>query len=164
MRRGDRYKSEEARVDEQVDPNPDTPQGLLNNFNRLDRTETNPKLVERFYQIARLTEGGDSNLLTEGYQTPVLINSNFILYKISHTEGIGMDSVSTIDFVHIITGPSRLMKDDDEYVYSVPEDTFRDDLVEYINGVYLRTGLYLLMIGFFLQTLDILITEIAIGL
>lgn len=75
-----------------------------------------------------------------------------------------MDSVSTIDFVHIITGPSRLMKDDDEYVYSVPEDTFRDDLVEYINGVYLRTGLYLLMIGFFLQTLDILITEIAIGL
>lgn len=161
VRVGAVYISQEKRLSEEVDPDPDTPQEALNNVNRLERTEVNPELVKRLSQIARLTKA-EGRLLADEYRPSSYLNSNLILYKVTYTTRGGLDFEGEgISFVYEKTGVTKKLHGDEDFVYSISEEDFRDKLLEYINGVYLRAGLYLLIAGFSLQIFDILMTEIA---
>lgn len=160
-RAGDVYKSEERQLDEQAEGEPESIEEVLATVNRLERTEVNPELVERLYQIALLTEDGEQPLLRDEYRPPVWINSGYVLYKITFTPKHETDfDDAAISFVHYPDGVQKKVRGDEDHVYSVPEKDFREKLSEYINGVYLRNGMYLLMAGFALQILDILLTAV----
>lgn len=160
VRAGDVYVSQERRLSEEVDPEPDTPQAALNNLNRLERTEVDPILVRKFNRIARLTESA-GRLLRDEYSPSSYVNPIYGLYKMTYTPRAETDfDGGGITFHREPNDLAKTMYGDEDHVYTIPVKDFRDKLLEYINAVYLWTGLCLLIVGFSLQILDILITEI----
>lgn len=103
-----------------------------------------------------MTESDDFFLITNEYKQPILINSNNVLYKASYRDRYDSEGHDdTINFVHKRQGPKVLEAENDDYVYSTSDSSFKTSLIEYVNGLYLRTGIYLLILGFSLQIVDI---------
>lgn len=95
-------------------------------------------------------------LLEDEFSQSYFIHSNYKLYKIERINGLEAgNNKGRIDFAYKWVGPER--ENRDEYLTnSEPIDDYEENLIHYINSRYIRTGSYLLIIGFLLQILALL--------
>lgn len=116
--------------------------------------QVNQKAVTYLYRASILKD--NFFLLEDEFSQSYFIHSNYKLYKIERINGLEAgNNKGRIDFAYKWVGPER--ENRDEYLTnSEPIDDYEENLIHYINSRYIRTGSYLLIIGFLLQILALL--------